>query len=166
MVCWCSSTVTSIQGYAVGYVGPDLVLPHPTLTRSCKWRMSTLAPFLVGIMQSVCLSQQYPIEEERSYTMSGPYAANLTNHNPTVYSTNASFVYSAKYTQAVLALLDPKPGDRIVDLGCGTGEITRYIASVVGPEGSVVGVDSSESMVSPHSPPPSCHASCGARRRS
>lgn len=76
------------------------------------------------------------------------YAANLTNHNPTVYSTNASFVYSAKYTQAVLGLLDPQVGDRIVDLGCGTGELTRGIASSVGPTGVVVGVDSSQSMVS------------------
>lgn len=75
------------------------------------------------------------------------YAANLTNHNPTVYSTNASFVYSDKYTQAVLGLLDPQPGDRIVDLGCGTGEITRRIAVAVGESGKVVGVDSSQSMV-------------------
>lgn len=80
--------------------------------------------------------------------MSNSYAANLTNHNPTVYSTNASFVYSAKYTQAVLGLLDAKPGDRIVDLGCGTGELTRGIAGVVGEKGRVVGIDSSESMVS------------------
>lgn len=80
--------------------------------------------------------------------MATPYAANLTNHDPQVYSTNASFVYSAKYTQAVLALLDPQPGERIVDLGCGTGELTRQIAEAVGPEGQVVGIDSSEAMVS------------------
>lgn len=80
--------------------------------------------------------------------MTARYAANLTNHNPDNYSKNASFVYSAKYTQAVLALLDPQPGERIVDLGCGTGELTRQIADAVGPEGSVVGIDSSKEMVS------------------
>lgn len=75
------------------------------------------------------------------------YAANLTNHNPSDYSQNASFVYSAKYTNAVLGLLDAKPGERIVDLGCGTAELTRQIKEAVGPDGFVAGVDSSEEMV-------------------
>jgi ubiquinone/menaquinone biosynthesis C-methylase UbiE len=79
--------------------------------------------------------------------MSGNYAANLTNHNPAVYNTNASFVYSAKFTNAVLGLLDAKPGERIIDLGCGTGELTRQLKEAVGKEGVVVGVDSSETMV-------------------
>ena len=75
------------------------------------------------------------------------YAANLTNHNPSDYSQNASFVYSAKYTNAVLGLLDAKPGERIIDLGCGTAELTRQIKEAVGAEGFVAGVDSSEEMV-------------------
>jgi len=75
------------------------------------------------------------------------YAANLTNHNPSDYSQNASFVYSAKYTNAVLGLLDAKPGERIVDLGCGTAELTRQIKEAVGSDGFVAGVDSSEEMV-------------------
>lgn len=36
-----------------------------------------------------------------------------------VYRRNASFVYSDGYTAPVLRLLDPQPGDRILDLGCG-----------------------------------------------
>jgi ubiquinone/menaquinone biosynthesis C-methylase UbiE len=83
--------------------------------------------------------------------MSGDYAANLTNHNPTVYNTNASFVYSAKFTNAVLGLLDAKPGEKIIDLGCGTGELTRQLKEAVGKEGVVVGVDSSDAMVRPFS---------------
>ncbi|KAL9952298.1 hypothetical protein ACROYT_G039533, partial [Oculina patagonica] len=35
----------------------------------------------------------------------------------------------------------PQPRDAILDLGCGTGELSAYIAELVGPEGSVVGVD-------------------------
>ncbi|KAL9956985.1 hypothetical protein ACROYT_G038558, partial [Oculina patagonica] len=35
----------------------------------------------------------------------------------------------------------PQPGDNILDLGCGTGELSAYIAELVGPEGYVVGVD-------------------------
>lgn len=77
------------------------------------------------------------------------HASNLTNHNPSNYSTHASFVYSAQYTNAVLSLLDAKPGEKIVDLGCGTGELTRGIAEIVGQEegGKVVGIDSNQSMV-------------------
>ena len=35
----------------------------------------------------------------------------------------------------------PQPGDAILDLGCGTGELSAYLAELVGPEGKVVGVD-------------------------
>ena len=32
-------------------------------------------------------------------------------------------------------------GDAILDLGCGTGELSAYLAELVGPEGKVLGVD-------------------------
>ena len=35
----------------------------------------------------------------------------------------------------------PQAGDAILDLGCGTGELSAYLAGLVGPEGNVVGVD-------------------------
>lgn len=35
----------------------------------------------------------------------------------------------------------PKPEDIILDLGCGTGELSAYLAELVGPKGSVIGVD-------------------------
>lgn len=80
--------------------------------------------------------------------MTSDHSTSLTNHNVSVYATNASFVYSAHYTSAVLSLLDPKPGEKIVDLGCGTGEVTEQIRDAVGENGEVVGIDSSASMVS------------------
>jgi ubiquinone/menaquinone biosynthesis C-methylase UbiE len=78
------------------------------------------------------------------------HTTSLSNHNPSNYNTHADFVYSAAYTAPVLSLLDAKPGERIIDLGCGTGELTEQISKIVGPEGTVVGLDSSESMVSPN----------------
>jgi ubiquinone/menaquinone biosynthesis C-methylase UbiE len=71
----------------------------------------------------------------------------LTNHNPTNYTKHANFVYSAKYTSAVLDLLDPQPGESVIDLGCGTGQVTEKIKAAVGDTGIVHGVDSSEEMV-------------------
>ncbi|MBP7001475.1 methyltransferase domain-containing protein [Amaricoccus sp.] len=41
----------------------------------------------------------------------------------------------------VLERLDARPGERIIDLGCGAGTTTRAIAEAVGPEGHVLGVD-------------------------
>ena len=35
----------------------------------------------------------------------------------------------------------PQAGDTILDLGCGTGELSAYLAGLVGPEGRVIGVD-------------------------
>ena len=35
----------------------------------------------------------------------------------------------------------PQAGDVILDLGCGTGELSALLAKLVGPEGKVVGVD-------------------------
>jgi ubiquinone/menaquinone biosynthesis C-methylase UbiE len=77
------------------------------------------------------------------------HTTSLSNHNPSNYNTHADFVYSTAYTAPVLSLLDAKPGEKIIDLGCGTGELTEQISKIVGPEGTVVGLDSSESMVSP-----------------
>ncbi len=40
-----------------------------------------------------------------------------------------------------------EPGQKVLDLGCGTGEDVRVLAGMVGHEGRVVGVDYSELMV-------------------
>lgn len=39
------------------------------------------------------------------------------------------------------------PGERVLDAGCGTGIVARTAASVVGPEGSVTGVDLNGDMI-------------------
>jgi trans-aconitate 2-methyltransferase len=62
--------------------------------------------------------------------------------NPTLYDGNLSFVW--KYGESVIKLLDPQPGEKILDLGCGTGHLTARIAQT-GAE--VYGIDSSEEMI-------------------
>lgn len=44
-------------------------------------------------------------------------------------------------------LLSPEAGDRLLDVGCGTGDDVRILAEAVGPDGAVVGVDNSSEMV-------------------
>jgi trans-aconitate methyltransferase len=59
-----------------------------------------------------------------------------------LYDDRHSFVW--KKAGDVVELLDPKPGERILDLGCGTGHLTAQIAA----SGAVVtGLDSSVSMI-------------------
>lgn len=46
-----------------------------------------------------------------------------------------------------LAELQPKPGERILDVGCGLGQLTRALARVVGGSGRVLGVDESQDQL-------------------
>jgi ubiquinone/menaquinone biosynthesis C-methylase UbiE len=42
---------------------------------------------------------------------------------------------------------DPRPGERILDLGCGTGIVARQVASRMGATGKVTGIDVSPNML-------------------
>lgn len=59
-----------------------------------------------------------------------------------LYDDKHAFVF--QYGESVLELLDVKPGERILDLGCGTGHLTKKIQE----EGAeVVGIDASPDMI-------------------
>jgi SAM-dependent methyltransferase len=62
--------------------------------------------------------------------------------NASLYQNRHSFVW--EFGRDLLALLDPQPGERILDAGCGTGQLAAEIAR----SGAVVtGIDSSADMV-------------------
>jgi SAM-dependent methyltransferase len=49
--------------------------------------------------------------------------------------------------QTAMAALAPKPGERILDIGCGCGRTSLELAERVGPEGEVTGADISRPML-------------------
>lgn len=59
-----------------------------------------------------------------------------------LYEARHSFVF--KFGEDLIAVLNPKAGERILDLGCGTGQLTAKIADS---DAQVIGLDSSPEMV-------------------
>lgn len=61
--------------------------------------------------------------------------------NPILYDNSHDFV--SRFGQGALSYLNPQPGETILDLGCGTGDLTKEISLTA----EVVGVDSSAEMI-------------------
>lgn len=65
------------------------------------------------------------------------------NWNPALYENKHAFVW--QYGEDLLQLLNPKQKEHILDLGCGTGQLTEKIAT----SGAVVmGIDNAPAMIS------------------
>jgi SAM-dependent methyltransferase len=52
-----------------------------------------------------------------------------------------------EWKERSFALLEPVPGSRLLDLGCGTGEDVLALAARVAPGGRVIGIDASHAMI-------------------
>ena len=65
-----------------------------------------------------------------------------TDWNAELYDQKHSFVW--KLASSVVEMLDPQSGERILDIGCGTGQLTSQIARH---GADVVGIDNSQSMI-------------------
>lgn len=67
----------------------------------------------------------------------------MTNHwDSTLYDSKHHFV--SDFGERIITLLDPQPGERILDVGCGTGHLTARIANY---GAQTVGVDHAATMI-------------------
>lgn len=62
--------------------------------------------------------------------------------NVNLYNDKHGFVH--KYGADLVQLLDPKAGERILDLGCGSGQLSHEISSFTD---QIIGIDSSKEMI-------------------
>ncbi len=69
-------------------------------------------------------------------------AARKADWDPACYESSHAFVW--EYGAALIGILAPQPGERILDFGCGTGHLTARIAES---GAHVLGIDSSPAMV-------------------
>jgi len=64
-----------------------------------------------------------------------------------ILETRGSQPHQARLRQSFLSLAGVGPGMRVLDVGCGTGVVTRDAAARVGARGRVVGVDPSRALL-------------------
>ncbi|RZK47411.1 MAG: class I SAM-dependent methyltransferase, partial [Hymenobacter sp.] len=72
----------------------------------------------------------------------GHFLAKPMHWNAATYTQQHNFVFG--YGESVVALLAPQPGEVILDVGCGSGELTQQLAQA---GATVVGIDASPEMV-------------------
>ena len=53
----------------------------------------------------------------------------------------------SRHSEAVFPSLPVRPGDHVLDVGCGFGDTAIRLAELVGPTGRVVGVDCCEAFL-------------------
>jgi ubiquinone/menaquinone biosynthesis C-methylase UbiE len=69
---------------------------------------------------------------------------------PRAYDTFANFFFLGRRRvtyQSLIAAAGATSGQRVLDVGCGTGYLARLLAEAVGSHGLVIGVDASEEMI-------------------
>jgi ubiquinone/menaquinone biosynthesis C-methylase UbiE len=75
----------------------------------------------------------------------------MTIGTPRVYEALATMLFRGRRRAAfrtLLAASEARTGDRVLDVGSGTGFFARMLAKAVGPDGTVVGLDAAPEMVS------------------
>jgi ubiquinone/menaquinone biosynthesis C-methylase UbiE len=79
--------------------------------------------------------------------MRAPPGFQLSGSAPEAYQRYGVAAIGAAKAQELVALVALQPGERVLDVACGTGVVARQAAQAVGPTGHVVGLDINNHML-------------------
>jgi len=82
-----------------------------------------------------------------SQNSSGASGWQLEGNAPLAYDTYIADVFLQGYSHRLVEVAGIKPGDRVLDVACGTGVVTRLVANKIGSAGQVVGLDLNAGML-------------------
>lgn len=80
--------------------------------------------------------------------MNEPGQWQVAGSAPEIYERELVPAVFGVWAPILVELAQPRSGDRVVDVACGTGIVARIAAKRVGPTGAVVGVDLNRGMLS------------------
>ena len=84
-------------------------------------------------------------------TKDAPQTSGLTIHWAAQYDFMTSLLglgVNRANSKMVIELAQIKPGDRVLDVGCGSGNLTLTAKTYAGPNGAVAGIDAAPEMIS------------------
>lgn len=85
-----------------------------------------------------------------SKTRSGPETTGVTIHSASQYDIHTRLMglgVNRPNSRMIIEMAKIKPGDKVLDMGCGTGNLTLTAQKYVGASGSVYGIDASPEMI-------------------
>src|SRR5512133_4019715 len=83
-------------------------------------------------------------------TKNGPQTTGSTIHWASEYDFFTSFLglgVNRSNSRMVVELAGIKPGEKVLDVGCGTGNLTLTAKTAAGSSGSVYGIDAAPEMI-------------------
>ncbi len=89
-------------------------------------------------------------KHEGTVPASAPQTEGVTLHQAGSYDFFSNLVglgVNQRNSRMVVEMAGIKPGDSVLDVGCGTGNLTLTAKSYAGPSGSVAGIDASPEMI-------------------
>jgi SAM-dependent methyltransferase len=82
-----------------------------------------------------------PANEEATEAWSGPLFESFVRFR------DLATAGLGRHGERAMQVHPPRPGDRVLDVGCGFGDTSQQLAALVGREGEVVGVDVAEPFI-------------------
>src|SRR5215472_5123178 len=115
-----------------------------TLIMVRKGRCTRLAKIILFMTYLDCIELAGELERRLSNrgTKMGFMAPETKTWNSELYQSSHAYVW--QFGRDLLAMLGPKPHERILDVGCGTGQL---IAEIAKSGAEVTGIDQSREMI-------------------